>query len=32
VFLPVNVFVLHDEQPVAIDSGLCTADKTPWRM
>jgi hypothetical protein len=31
-FLPVNVFVLHDEQPVAIDSGLSTADKTPWRI
>ena len=31
-FLPVNVFVLHDEQPVAIDSGLSTADKTPRRI
>jgi hypothetical protein len=27
LFLPVNAFVLHAEQPVVIDSGLSTADK-----
>jgi len=27
LFLPVNAFVLHAEQPVVIDSGLSTVDK-----
>jgi glyoxylase-like metal-dependent hydrolase (beta-lactamase superfamily II) len=27
LFLPVNAFVLHAEQPVVIDTGLSTADK-----
>ena len=27
LFLPVNAYVLHAEQPVVIDSGLSTVDK-----